>query len=113
MKRRNKALELLVKSKEDFYEQQIKRKDRMNELRLEIANARTSEQKPDKAFVLLNKELNKLKEEESLPRDHHSPVLSDFYTPSKEMHEYQIFSTIIIGGIIEFVGYKIYKIWNE
>ena len=60
MKRHNKALELLQKSKEDFYEQQVKCKNRMNELRLEIANARTSEQQTDKAFVFLNRELNKL-----------------------------------------------------
>ena len=30
--------------KEEFYEQQVKLKNRMDELRLEIANARTSEQ---------------------------------------------------------------------
>ena len=44
MERHNKALELLAKSKEDFYEQQVKCKNRIGELRLEIANARTSEQ---------------------------------------------------------------------
>ena len=49
MKRHNKALELLQKSKEDFYEQQVKHKNRMEELQLEIA--RTSEQQMDKAFV--------------------------------------------------------------
>ena len=47
----------------------------MDELRLEIANARTSEQQTDEAFVLLNRELNKLQEEENLPRNRRSPVL--------------------------------------
>ena len=70
--------------------------------KLQIANARTSEQRTDKAFVLLNSELNKLQEGESLPRNHCSPVLSDFYTPSKEMHEIQTFSAIIVGGVIGF-----------
>ena len=84
----------------------------MDELRLEIANARTSEQQTDKAFVLLNKELNKL-QEENLPRNRHSPVLSDFYTPSKEVHEYQNLSQIIAGGVIGGAGYAIYKIWKE
>ena len=96
MKRHNKALELLQKSKEEFYEQQVKRKNRMHELGLEIANARTSEQQTDKAFLLLNEELNKL-QEENLPRNRRSPLLSDFYTPSKEMHEYQTLSAIIVG----------------
>ena len=32
MKRHNKALELLAKSKEEFYEQQVKRKNKMDEL---------------------------------------------------------------------------------
>ena len=113
MKRHNKALELLQKSEEEFYEQQVKRENRMDELRLEIANARTSEQQTDKAFMLLNKELNKLQEEENLPRYRRSPLLSDFYTPSKEMHEYQTLSAIIVGGVIEFAGYEIYKIWKE
>ena len=113
MKRHNKALDLLQRSKEEFYERQVKRKNRMDELQLEIANARTSEQQTDKAFVLLNKELNKLHEEENLPRNRRSPVLSDFYTPSKEMHEYQTLSAIIVGGVIGFAGYEIYKIWKE
>ena len=110
MKRHNKALELLAKSKEEFYEQQVKRNNRMDELRIEIANARVSEQQTDKAFVLLNKELNRLEMEENLPRNRRSPVLSDFYTPSKEMHKYQSLSAIIIGGIVGFGGYKIYEI---
>ena len=62
MKRRNKALELLAKSKEEFYEQQVKRKNRMDELRIEIANSRVSEQQTDKAFILLNDELKKIKD---------------------------------------------------
>ena len=104
MKRHNKALGQLAKSKEEFYEQQVKRKNRMDELRIEIANARVSEQQTDKAFVSLNKELNRLETEENLPRNRRSPVLSDFYTPSKEMHKYQSLSTIIIGGIVGFGG---------
>ena len=60
--------------------------------------------------MLLNKELNILQEEENLPRNRGSPVLSDFYTPSKEMHEYQTLSAIIVGGVIGFAGYEIYKI---
>ena len=74
----------------------------MDELRMEIANARVSEQQTDKAFVFLNKELNKLETEDSLPRNRRSPVLSDFYTPSDEMHKYQSLSAIIIGGVIGF-----------
>ena len=113
MKMHNKALELLQKSKEEFYEQQIKRKNRMDELRLQIANSRTSEQQTDKAFVLLNKEVKKLQEEQNLARNRRSPVLSDFYTPSKETYEYQTLSSIIVGGVIGFAGYEIYKIWKE
>ena len=109
MKRHNKSLELLAKSKEEFYEQQVKRKNRMDELRMEIANARVSEQQTDKAFVLLNRELNKLKTEDSLPRNRRSPILSDFYTPSDEMHKYQSLSAIIIGG---FGGYELYKVFK-
>ena len=81
MKRHNKALELLQKSKEDFYEQQVKRKNRMDELQLEIADARTFEQQTDKAFVLLNKEFNKLQEEESFSRNRRSPCTLTFLYP--------------------------------
>ena len=101
----NNALELLAKSKEEFYEQQVKRKNRMDELRIEIANARISEQQTDKAFVLLNREYNRLKAEEN----NHPPQLSDFYIPSKEMHKYQSLSAIIIKGVIGFTGYKVYE----
>ena len=53
--------------------------------------------------------LKKLKTEENLPRNRRSPVLSDFFTPSKEMHKYKSLSAIIIGGIIGFGGYEIYN----
>ena len=43
----------------------------MEELRMEIANARVSEQQTDKVFVLLNREL-KLETEDSLPRNRRS-----------------------------------------
>ena len=66
-----------------------------------------------KAFVLLNRELNKLQEEDNLPENRRLPELSDFYTPSKEMHKYQSFSAIAIGGVIGLTGYKVYEIWNE
>ena len=39
MKRHSKALEELQKSKEEFYEQQVRRKNRTDELRIQIANA--------------------------------------------------------------------------
>ena len=41
MKRHNKALELLAKSKEEFYEQQVKGKNRMDELWIEIAKCKS------------------------------------------------------------------------
>ena len=109
MKNHNKALELLAKSIEEFYEKEVKRKSRMDELRMEIANARISEQQTDKAFILLNKELKKLQEEDNVSRNRRSPTLSDFYTPSQEMHKYQTLSSIIVGSAIGFAGLKIYK----
>ena len=56
MKRHNKALELLAKSKEHFYEQQVKRQNRIDELRLELQMQEPPNNKQTKlSYYLINR----------------------------------------------------------
>ena len=72
----NHALGELAKAKNDFYEKEVKRKNRMEKLRLDLAKANN-----DESFT--NKTLNNLKELQA--KIHPEPQLSDFYKLSQEM----------------------------
>ena len=93
MKRHNKALEELAASKEKFYENEVKERDRIQQLRQELADANDYIEKTNKA-------LNTLRQVQTIQCNgktyNREPQLSDFYKPSKEMEEYQY---ITIGSI--------------
>ncbi len=50
MRRHNLASEALVKAKENFYEEKVKRKDKLQELRQEIADANQDIEQTNKAL---------------------------------------------------------------
>ena len=113
MKRHNKGLEELQKSKEEFYEQQVKRKNRLDELRIQIVNARVTEQQTDKAFVLLNNELNKLKREDNLSRNRQSPVISDFYPLPRKCINISLYLQLLLEALSVLVGISFTKLCKE
>ena len=101
MKRHNKALEELAASKEKFYENEVKQRDRIQQLRQELSDANEDLERTNKA-------LENLRLVQAIQyngkRFNREPQLSDFYQPSKEMKEYQC---IIIRSIGIGAGYLI------
>ena len=94
IKRHNKALEDLAKAKEAFYENGVKQRDKIQELKQELADANNYIENTNRALDMLRKvqtvEYNNMKFDRE-------PKLSDFYQPSNEMKEYQFITTGIIG----------------
>ena len=97
MKRHNKAIKKLTQAKEEWYEREVKRKDRIAQLRQELTDA--------------NKDLNEtnqaLEELKSASEADVKPTIHDFYEPSDEMKHYQ-YATIGVVGLA--TGYAIIKI---
>ena len=55
MKRHNKALEELAASKEKFYENEVKQRDRIQQLRQELADANDDIERTNKALDMLRR----------------------------------------------------------
>ena len=96
-KRHNIALENLAKAKEEFDEKEVKRNDRIQELRQELSDANTD-------INETNKSLDELRQIQSTK--YKGPQLNDFYKPSEEMKEYQYITTGVIGICS---GYLLFK----
>ena len=79
IKRHNKAIEELTKAKEAWYEREVKRKDRMAKLRLELGDANKDFEETNRALKLL----------ENTSRVDAQPTIHNFYEPSDEMKKYQ------------------------
>ena len=88
MKRHNKAIEKLAQAKEDWYEREIERKDRIARLRQELTDA-------NKDLNETNQALKELKSESEVDV---KPTIHDFYEPSDEMKHYQ-YATIGVAGL--------------
>ena len=103
IKRHNEAIEKLTRDKEKWYEKQIQRKQEMEKLRQQLSDANADINETNKSLRNLKKVENEYQEEEKEPK------LENYYTPSKEMKEYQnIF--FLLGGLTSgYLGYKIYK----
>ena len=72
IKRHNLVTEALVKAKEKFYEE-VKRKDKLQELRQEITDA-------NQDIKQTNKALDQLRDFERVTRDYKEPKIEDFTT---------------------------------
>ena len=104
VERHNKALEDLTRSRERFDENEVLKKDRIEQLRQQLADANADISNTNKALDMLIQVQTIQFNGRSFDRE---PQLSDFYKPSDEMREYQM---LFIGGIGLGAGYLIYRI---
>ena len=89
MKLHNTALEKLASEKEKLYEMEVRKHDRVQELRQKLSDANAD-------FLATDKALDELRKIQSI--EYRQPQLSDFYKPSNEMKEYEYISTGTIGA---------------
>ena len=87
LERRYKAMEKL---KEAWAEREVKRKDRMVQLRLDLEDANQEMEETNSAL----KELNTLQKASSVDQ---RPTIHNFYEPSHEMRKYQDLMIGVIG----------------
>lgn len=103
-KRHNKALEELAKAKESFYENEVKNRDRIQQLRQRIKDAKDD-------IMDTNAALDELRRVQTVHyngrRFSRPPRINDFYKPSKEMNEYQ---TVVSGAVGVGTGLLAYYI---
>ena len=98
VKRHNRALENLSKAREQFYEEEVRKKDRIAQKRAELQTAKAD-------LSTVNHALDLIKNMDVVYKDTsgntHSfkrePRLSDFYRPSDKMKRYQNITTGILG----------------
>ena len=104
IKRHNEAMEKLAKDKEIWYEKQIRRKEKIEELRQQLSDVNADINQTNKSLENLKKIQNEYEEEEEK-----KPKLENYYKPSKEMKEYKdVF--FFLGGLTSgYLGYKIFK----
>ena len=82
----------------------MKRKEEMELLRQQLSDANADINQTNKSLENLAKVENEYKKEEK-----NEPILRNYYTPSKEMKEYQNIA-IFAGGLASgYLGYKIYE----
>ena len=105
IKRHNLALEHLSKAKQEWYEEEVSRKNRVEEKRHQLVEANKDINVTNASLRALD-HLNRVMEKRSLERE---PKLDDYYKPSEEMEAYKVLvmSAVGLGG--GFAGYKIYK----
>ena len=105
IKRHNLALEHLSEAKQEWYEEEVSRKNRVEEKRHQLVEANKDINVTNASLRALD-HLNRVMEKRSLERE---PKLDDYYKPSEEMEAYKVLvmSAVGLGG--GFAGYKIYK----
>ena len=73
---------MVVKVKENFYEEEVKRKDKLQKLRQEIADT-------NQDIEQTNKALDRLRDFQSVTQSYKEPKIESFYSPSPNMRIYQ------------------------
>ena len=91
MKRQDKAIEMLTDARNKFFEEAQTRKEELAKLEAERRSAESDFKLTNQQFA----QLKLLKHQESLAVE---PQLDKFYEPSREMKEYQMLATGIIGA---------------
>ena len=99
IKRHNKAIEDLTKAKEAWYEREVKRKDRIAKLHLELNDANNDFKETNRALKLL----------ENASRVDVRPTIHNYYEPSDEMKKYQ---DVTMGAVGLATGVAIIKIYG-
>ena len=105
IKRHNLALEHLSKAKQEWYEEEVSRKNKIEEKRHQLVEANKDINTTNEALNALA-HLNMVMEKRSLERE---PTLNDYYKPSEEMEAYKILTMAAVGLGGGLAGYKIYK----
>ena len=94
IKRHNKALEVLAKAKELFYQNEVKERDRIQQLRQQLADAYIDIENTNRAPEQLRQVQSIQYNGKTFNRE---PQLNDFYKPSDEMKEYQYITIGVVG----------------
>ena len=102
IKRHNLALEELSRAKQKWYEKEVARKNDIELKRHQLIEANVDIKTTNKALAQLSVALATAEQE---PK----PTLNNFYTPSKEMKEYQALTMVVTGLGAGFLGHRIYK----
>ena len=105
IKRHNLALEKLSAAKQKLYEKETARKNNIELKRHQLIEANADIKTTNKALAQLSATLHEAEAESK-------PTLNDFYTPSKEMKEYQALTMAITGLGAGLLGHRIYK-WRQ
>ena len=101
IKRHNLAIEELAKAKEKWYENQVEKKNKIQEMRQQLSDANADINATNKALSALQKITYKGK---TFTRE---PQTYDYYEPSDEMKEY-LHIAVGTAGLIS--GWGIYKL---
>ena len=105
IKRHNLALEHLSEAKQKWYEEEVSRKNKIEEKRRQLVEANKDINITNASLSALD-HLNRIMEKRSLERE---PTLNDYYKPSEEMEAYKVLVMTAAGLGTGLVGYKIYK----
>ena len=105
IKRHNLALEHLSEAKQEWYEEEVSRKNKIEEKRHQLVEANKDINTTNAALSALD-HLNKVMEKRSQEQE---PTLDDYYKPSEEMEAYKVLTMTAAGATAGLVGYKIYK----
>ena len=106
IKRHNLALEHLSKAKQEWYEEEVSRKNRVEEKRHQLVEANKDINVTNASLKALD-HLNRVMEKRSLERE---PMLDDYYKPSEEMEAYKVLVMTAVGATAGLAGYKFYKV---
>ena len=107
IKRHNLALEKLSAAKQKWYEKETARKNNIELKRHQLIEANADIKTTNKALATLSAALATAEREAELKVS--EPTLNDFYTPSKEMKEYQALTMAVTGLGAGLLGHRIYK----
>ena len=94
IKRHNKALEDLAKAKETFYQNEVKQRDKIMQLRQQLADANNDIGETNRAFAQLRLIQSIQYNGKTFNRE---PNLNDFYKPNDEIKEYQYITIGVVG----------------
>ena len=106
IKRHNLALEKLSAAKQKWYEKETARKNDIELKRHQLIEANADIKTTNKALAQLSVALHRATAEANKVSE---PTLNDFYTPSKEMKEYQALTMTVTGLSTGLLGHRIYK----
>ena len=105
IKRHNLALEHLSKAKQEWYEEEVSRKNKIEEKRHQLVEANKDINVTNASLNALD-HFNRIMEKRSLERE---PTLNDYYKPSDEMEAYKVLTMAAVGLGGGLVGYRVYK----